>query len=130
ADTEERLDLVGDVRNDLNRLAEIVAASLALEHGLIDAPGRDRIGSPRRHAREPLVMAEVEIGLGTVIGDEDLAMLEWRHRAGIDVKIGVELAQADGIAARLQQRAERCRSQPLAKAGDDPAGDEDETRHA
>ena len=52
-------------------------------------------------------MAEVEIGLGAVVGDENLAVLVWRHRARIDVEVGVELAQPHLIAARLQQRAER-----------------------
>ena len=61
----------------------------------------------RRAAGEALVMAEIEIGLGAVVGDEHLAVLIGRHRAGIDVEIGVELAQADLVAARLQQRAER-----------------------
>ena len=60
-------------------------------------------------------MAEVKIGFGAVIGDEDLAVLIRRHRAGIDIEVGVELAQAHFIAARLQQRAKRCRSQTLAK---------------
>ena len=69
----------------------------------------------RRPAGEALVMAEVEIGLGAVIGDEHLAMLIGRHRAGIDVEIGIELAQPDRIAARLQQRAERRRCEALAK---------------
>ena len=63
--------------------------------------------SRRRTAGEALVMAEVEIGLGAVVGDEDLAVLIRRHRAGIDVEIGIELAQAHLVAARLQQRAER-----------------------
>ena len=62
-----------------------------------------------RAAGEALVMAEVEVGLGAVVGDEDLAVLVGRHRARIDVEIGVELAQADLVAARLQQRAERRR---------------------
>ena len=74
-------------------------------------------------------MAEVEIGLGAVVGDEDLAVLIGRHRAGIDVEIGVELAQADLVAARLQQRAERRRSETLAERGDHAAGDEDVPRH-
>ena len=30
------LDLVGDVRDDLHRLAEVVAAPLGGEHGLVD----------------------------------------------------------------------------------------------
>ena len=29
-----------------------------------------------------LVVAEIEVGLGAVLGDEDLAMLERAHRAG------------------------------------------------
>ena len=69
----------------------------------------------RRAAGEALVMAEVEVGLGAVVGDEHLAVLVRRHRARIDVEVGIELAQPHLVAARLQQRAERRRSQTLAK---------------
>ena len=55
---------------------------------------------------EALVVAQVEIGLGPVVGHEDLAVLIGAHRARIDVEIGVELAQADLVATRLQKRAE------------------------
>ena len=52
---------------------------------------------------EPLVVADVEVGLGAVLGDEDLAVLERVHRAGVDVEVGVELLhhhpQAAGPAA-------------------------------
>ena len=60
-------------------------------------------------------MAEIEIGFGAVVGDEDLAMFKGRHGAGIDVQVGVELAQADGKTAGLQERAEGGRGQPLAQ---------------
>ena len=40
---------------------------------------------------EALVVAEVEVGLGAVVGDEHLAVLERTHGARIDVDIGVEL---------------------------------------
>ena len=95
------------MRNDLNGGAEIVAAPLLGEDFLIDAAGGDVVLARRRPPGEALVMAEVEIGLGAVIGDEDLAMLVRRHRARIDVEIGIELAQPDFVAACLQQRAER-----------------------
>ena len=35
------LDLVGDVRDDLDRAAEVVAAALLGDDGLVDAAGRD-----------------------------------------------------------------------------------------
>ena len=60
-------------------------------------------------------MAEIEIGLGAVVGDVDLAMLIGRHRPRIDVEIGIELADADRVAARLEERRERGGHQTLAK---------------
>ncbi len=126
---DEVLDGVGDVGDHLDGGAEIVAAALLGEDFLIDAPGGDVVLPGRRPAGEALVMAEVEIGLGAVIGDEHLAVLVWRHGSGVDIEIGVELAQAHRIAARLQQGAERRRSQAFAKGGDHAAGDEDIPRH-
>jgi hypothetical protein len=38
-------------------------------------------------------VAEVEVSLGAVVGDENLAVLVGRHRARIDVEIRIELAQ-------------------------------------
>ena len=79
---------------------------------------------------EALVVAEVEVGLGAVLGDEHLAVLVGRHRARVDVDVGVELLQADGQAARDEQPADRRRGDALAERGDDAAGDEDEARLA
>ena len=103
------------MRNDLDGGAEIVAAPLLGEDFLVDAAGGDVVRAGRRAAGEALVMAEVEVGLGAVVGDEHLAVLVGRHRARIDVEIGVELAQPDLVAARLQQRAERRGSETLAE---------------
>ena len=74
-------------------------------------------------------MAEIEIGLGAVIGDEDLPVLVGAHRAGIDIEVGVELPEPDLEPARLQQRAQRRRRETLAERGDHAAGNEDEPRH-
>ncbi len=102
---DEVLDRVGDVRNHLHRRAEIVAPPLLGDQLLIDAPGGDVVLAIGAAPGEALVMAKVEVGLGAVVGDEHFAVLGRAHRARIDVEIGIELAQADGIAARLQKRA-------------------------
>ncbi len=67
---DEFLDRVGDVRNDLHRAAEIIAAPLLGDDVLIDAAGGDIVAAIGRAAGEALVMAKVEIGLGAVVGDE------------------------------------------------------------
>ena len=126
---DELLDGVGDVRDHLDGGAQVVAVALAGDHLGIDAPGGDVVAAPRRDAGEALVMAEVEVGLGAVVGDVDLAVLIGAHRPRIDVDVGVELAQPDLEAAGLQQRAQRRRGQALAEGGDHAAGNEDEPRH-
>ena len=70
-------------------------------------------------------MAQVEVGLGAVVEDVDLAVLVRAHRAGIDVDVGVELLQPDPQAAMLEQHADRGAGQPLAERTDHAAGDED-----
>ena len=67
--------------------------------------------------------------LGAVVGHIDLTMLVGRHRAGIDVEIGIELADADPIATRLEQSREARCHETLAQRGDHAAGDEDIPRH-
>src|SRR5581483_3506989 len=96
---------------------------------LVDAPGGDVVGLGRRPPGETLVMAEIEIGLGAVIGHEHFAVLIWRQCSGIEIEVGIKLAKADFVAPSLQQSAERRRSQTLSKRGDHAAGDEDVPRH-
>src|SRR6185295_17681614 len=58
--------------------------------------------SQRRDPGEPLVMPQVQVGLGAVVGDEHLAVLGRAHRPRIDVDIGVELAEPDAESPGLQ----------------------------
>ena len=75
------LDLVGDVRDDLHRVAEVLAAALPGDHPGVDLAG-GHVGLGGQVAvQEPLVVADVQVGLGAVLGDEHLAVLERVHRA-------------------------------------------------
>ena len=109
------LDLVGDVRDHLHGLAEIVAAAFFGDDGFVDAAGGPVIVAGQLAVGEALVVAEVEVGFGAVIGDEDFAMLKRRHGARIHVQVGIELLQRDFQAAAFHQAANRSRRQSLAK---------------
>ena len=74
---------------------------------------------------EPLVVSEVEVRLGAVVGDEHFAVLERRHRARIDVEIRVELQHRHAQSALDEQSSERRRGDALAERRDDAAGHED-----
>ena len=119
------LDLVGDVRDDLHGAAEVVAAALGGQHRLVDRAGRG-VGRPRQVlVDEALVVAEVEVGLAAVVGDEHLAVLERVHRARVDVDVRVELLHRDPEAPRLQEPAERGGREPLAEGAGHATGHED-----
>ena len=109
------LDLVGDVRNDLDGASEVVAAALLLDHREVDLAGGPVAVAGGHHAREPLVVPEVEVGFSAVVGDVHLAVLVRAHRARIDVDVGVELLERDGVAVVLEQPADRRRRQSLAE---------------
>jgi hypothetical protein len=71
---------------------------------------------------EALVVPEVEVGLGAVVGDEHLAVLERAHRARVDVDVRVELDERDPEAARARGWRRAKRQQCLSPARNDAAG--------
>ena len=104
--TDARLDLVRDVRNHLHGRTEELALALLAQHRV-----PDRSGGVARRARqvlvdEALVVADVEVGLGSVLRHEHLAVLERAHRARVDVQVRIELLRLHSQAARFQQPAE------------------------
>ncbi len=124
------LDLVGDVRDHLDGVAEVLPAPLLRDHRRVDLAGRDVGPAGEVAVEEPLVVADVEVGLGAVLGDEDLAVLERVHRAGVDVEVRVELLHRDPQTPGGQQLPETGGRQALAQRGRDPAGDEQMTCRA
>ena len=64
-------------------------------------------------------MSKIEIGLGAIVGDEDLAMLEGAHRARIDVDVGIELEMGDFDAAGFQNGPQRRGGDAFAQGGHD-----------
>ena len=61
--------------------AQVVAAALLGDHALVDAAGGEIAVAAGGRAHEALVMAQVQVGLGAVMGDEHLAVLERAHGA-------------------------------------------------
>ncbi len=115
-------DLVGDVGNDLDGFAEVIAAPFFSEDGFVNAASGPVIVAGKLGVSETLVMAEIEIGFRAVFGNEDFAVLEGAHGAGIDVKVRVALLQGDFEAAALKKTADRGGSYAFSQRGNNTAG--------
>ena len=107
------LDLVGDMGNHLNRLAQVVPPPFLLNHRFIDPAGGQVVVLSQPAVGEALIMPQVQVRFGAVIGDEYLPVLVGAHGSGIHVEVGIELLQTDPIAPTLQQAANRGRRQPF-----------------
>ena len=95
-----------------------------MEHGPVDLAGGEIGITVEVLVNEALVVAEIEVGLGAVLGDVDLAVLIRAHCARIDVYIRVKLLRCDLQPASFEKSAKRGGGYTLAKAGNNTAGDE------
>src|SRR5579875_993379 len=82
-------DLIGDVGDHLYGGAEVVTASLLLDDRAIDAARGNAGTTGKGDVYETLVMAEVEIGNGPIVGNKRLSMLIGVHGVGIHIDVGV-----------------------------------------
>ena len=52
--------------------------------------GGDIVAAPCRNTGEAFIMTQIEIGLSTVLGDVDLAVLKRAHGTGIHIDVGIQ----------------------------------------
>ncbi len=122
-------DLVGNVGDNLDGAPFVVAPPLFVDHRLIDAAGGDVVELRHVGVGKSLIVPQVQVGLGPVIGDKDFPMLVRAHGAGIHVDIGIQLDDRDGIIARLEQPAQTGGHNSFADAGDHAPRDEHKLGH-
>ncbi len=100
-------DFVGNVRDDLNRAAEVVAPSFFGDDVFVHLPRAEAVAAGHRGIDKPFVVSQVEVGFRAVVGYEHFAVLERAHRAGIDVDIRIELEHGNVQAARFEDGGNR-----------------------
>ena len=113
--SDRPLDFVCYVRNDLNGAAEVFTAPFLRNHIQVHPSCRDVVHLGERPVDEPLVMTEVQVGLRAVVRHVNLAVLERRHCAGINIYVGVELLNCDAQPSLDEQASQRSRHNALAQ---------------
>ena len=111
-------DFVGNVRNHLDGLSQIVSAAFLLNHRLVNLTGGNGVVHRSTDARVTLVMAQVQIGLHTVFRHIAFPVFVGVQRARIDVDVRVEFLDGNRIAARLEKTADAGRNDSFTQGGD------------
>ena len=84
------------MRNDLDGGAQVIAPAFLGDDVRINAAGGDVVALPGRDAGKAFVVAQIQVGLSAVNGNENLAVLVRRHGTGVHIKVGVKLNYGDG----------------------------------
>lgn len=109
------LDFVGDVGDHLDGGAKVLPLALAGDDAAVDSAAGVVAVAVADHVGKALVVPEVQVRLGPVVGHIDLAVLVGGHRAWVHIQIGVELLHRDTVAVRLEQIRQAGGGNPLSK---------------
>ena len=91
----------GDVGDYLDGSAVKASLALFVEDAKVNAACGGVGALAKSRVGEALVVAQVQVGFRSVVGDENLAVLDRIHRARVDVQVGVEFLVYNLVAAAL-----------------------------
>ncbi len=112
------------MRNDLNGRTKVIPAPLLGNHVRIDPPGGEVVVSGHGGAHEALIVTQVQVRFGAVVGDEHLAVLKRTHGPGVHIDVGIEFQHAHLEAPGLENSAQRRGGYALSQRGNNTAGNE------
>ena len=119
------LDFVGDVRDDLDGAAQVVAPPLLADHFGVDLPGGDVAHPVQTDINKALVVTQVEVGFGPVVQHEDFAVLVGAHGARIHVNVRIQLLHRHFEAALFEQAPGSCSGHALTNRADHAPSEKD-----
>ena len=84
-------DFISNVWNQLHGLSKVVPSPLFCDHFTVDGT-RSKVGMfIQIDAEKPFIVSYIKIGFCAIMGDKNLAMLEWVHHTCIYIEIRVDL---------------------------------------
>ena len=113
---ETGFDLIGDMRDDLHGASDVVTVPFSGKDSLIDLSGSDIGVAVEAFIDEPLIMPQVKVRLGAVIGNEYFSVLDWIHGSRIDVEIRIKLLHGDPVSPGLEEPSKRSCRNPFSKS--------------
>ncbi len=117
-------DFIGNVGNNLDCFAEIVATAFFVNDTLVNAAGCDIVGACGLYVCKTLVVSEVKVSLMSVYGHIAFAVFVGVEGSGVDVDIRVKLLNGHAVSAGFQQTSKRGRNDAFAKGGHNASGHE------
>ena len=97
------LDFIGDVRNNLHGLSEIITTAFRSQNCLVNGTCCCIGTTCQILINESFIVTKVEVCFAAVISYEHFTMFKWIHRARVDVDVRIKLLHSDAQTAHLEQ---------------------------
>ena len=108
--------------DDLYGATAVIAATFLLQYAPVNLTGRHVGILTQAFIDETLIVSQIQIRLGSVIGNENLTVLTRVHRAGVDVDVGIKLLHGDTVATGFQKSSKGCCGNSFSESGNYTAG--------
>src|SRR5215212_9208425 len=103
------LDLVGDMRDHLDRPTEEITTAFLANDLRVDLPAGEVASLAQADVNESFVMTQVQVRLCTVVQNVNFSMLVWTHCAWVHIDIRIQLLHRH-FESTLLQKEPGCRS--------------------
>ena len=109
------LDFIRDMRNDLNRFAQIFTTAFLADDGFVNLSGGEVVHLVHPCGDETFVMTQIEVGFRAVVGHENFTVLEWTHGTRIHIDIWIQFDHGNFKAPGFEDGGKRRSGDPLTK---------------
>ena len=123
------LDLVRHVGDHLDGASQIVPSPFLGDDFVVDLSGRHIVGPRQVLVDKALVVAQVQVRLRPVLGDEDLPVLIGGHGPRVHVQVGVQFLDGNVYPSAFEHPSQRGRGHPFSQRTDHTTGDENVLGH-
>ena len=113
---ETALDFIGDMRNNLYSPSAIVTAAFLLKNRPVNLTSCYIGVFIQALVDEALIMSQIKVGLGTVIGNKNLSVLYRVHSTGVDIDVRIEFLHGYFVSTRFQKTSQGCGGNSFAKS--------------
>ena len=118
------LDFIRDMGHNLDGLSKVCALAFTRNYGIVNAPGGDVVGLGGGNSQETLVMAQIKVGLGPVVGHVAFPVFVGIERSRIYIDVRVKFLDCDAKPAGLQKLCQRGCNYAFSQRRNHAAGDE------
>ncbi len=113
---------VGDVGNNLNGCAQVVATALFAQYVGIDTASGEVVAARHFSTNETLVVAQIQVGFSAVFRNEHFPVLDRTHGTRIDVDIRIQFHHGHVKATGFKNGCEGGGCNAFTQRGYNPAG--------